>query len=173
LTGADLADGVIVAENDALFSGIIRTLLENADQQVFLAVDGDEAVALARQFEARLVLLDIGMPKLNGLMACEAIRLLPGYAQVPIVMLTGYADERMRLAAMQLGANDFITKPFQPDELMARLAAYLGPPRRTPPTVPTPLDSGGVASAASAAGSGPLPAQRSVPSSGGRTPSAS
>ena len=77
MTGADIADAVIVAENDALYSGIIRTMLENADQQVFLAVDGNEAVALARKFEARLVLLDIGMPKLNGLMACEAIRLLP------------------------------------------------------------------------------------------------
>lgn len=142
MTGADIADAVIVAENDALYSGIIRTMLENADQQVFLAVDGNEAVALARKFEARLVLLDIGMPKLNGLMACEAIRLLPGYAQVPIVMLTGYADERMRLAALQLGANDFITKPFQPDALMARLAPYLGPSHTTPPTVSTPLDGG-------------------------------
>jgi DNA-binding response OmpR family regulator len=134
MTGAAIAGCVIVAENDALFSGIIRALLEKADQRVFLAADGNEAVALARQFEARLVLLDIGMPKLNGLMACEAIRLLPGYAEVPIVMLTGYADERMRLAAMQLGANDFITKPFQPDALMARLAPYLGPSPATPPT---------------------------------------
>jgi DNA-binding response OmpR family regulator len=142
VTGTNAAGCVIVADNDALFSGIIRTLLEKADQKVFLAADGNEAVALACQFEARLVLLDIGMPKLNGLMACEAIRLLPGYAQVPIVMLTGYADERMRLAAMQLGANDFITKPFQPNALMVRLAAYLSPSRTPPPTASTPRDGG-------------------------------
>ncbi len=140
MTLAGVTNGVIVAENDAIFSRIIRATLEHAGQQVFLAADGNEAVSLARQFSARLVLLDIGMPNLNGLMACEEIRLLPGYSEVPIVMLTGYSDDRMRQAAMQLGANDFITKPFQPDALVARLAVYLGPPGMTPPAIQPPPD---------------------------------
>jgi DNA-binding response OmpR family regulator len=125
MTLAGVTDGVIVAENDELFSRVIRAVLEQAGLRVFLASDGDQAVTFARQFKARLVLLDIGMPNLNGLMACEEIRLLPGYAHVPIVMLTGYTDERMHEAAMQLGANDFITKPFAPEALMARLAVHL------------------------------------------------
>jgi DNA-binding response OmpR family regulator len=139
VTPAGAINGVIVAENDALFSRIIRAVLEQAGLRVFLAADGNEAVTFARQFKARLVLLDIGMPNLNGLMACEEMRLLPGYAQVPIVMLTGYTDERMRQAALQLGANDFITKPFPPDALMARLAGYLDLKGSLPPTTSATL----------------------------------
>ena len=120
-----IANGVIVAENDALVRAIIRSVLVGAEQQVFQAADGLEAVDLARQFKARLVLLDIGMPRLNGLEACKAIRALPDYADVPIVMLTGYDDERVRQAAHRTGALDFITKPFRPDVLLARLAKYL------------------------------------------------
>ncbi len=66
-----ITNGVILAENDALMRGIIRTVLLRAEQQVFPVGNGAEAVALAHQFRARLVLLDIAMPKLNGLMACE------------------------------------------------------------------------------------------------------
>jgi DNA-binding response OmpR family regulator len=138
MTPADVTNGVIVAENDMLFGRIIRAVLEQAGLRVFLAADGNEALTFARQFKARLVLLDIGMPNLNGLMACEEMRLLPNYARVPIVMLTGYTDERMRQAALQLGANDFITKPFPPRELMARLAPHLGLPRTAPAHVSSP-----------------------------------
>ncbi len=133
MTHAEIANGVIVGENEALMRGIIRSILLHMEQQVFPAADGLEAVSLARQFTARLVLLDIGMPRLNGLLACQAIRALPGYAKVPIVMLTGYDDERMRAAALQVGANDFITKPFRPDLLLARLAAYLKIPAKALP----------------------------------------
>jgi DNA-binding response OmpR family regulator len=120
-----ITNGVILAENDALMRGIVRAVLLRAEQQVFPVGNGAEAVTLAQQFRARLVLLDIAMPQLNGLLACEAIRALPGYADVPIVMLTGYDDERLRLAAQRVGATDFILKPFQPNALLARLAAYL------------------------------------------------
>jgi DNA-binding response OmpR family regulator len=128
-----IKNGVILAENDALMRGIIRAVLLRAEQQVFPVGNGAEAVALAQQFRARLVLLDIAMPRLNGLLACEAIRALPDYAEVPIVMLTGHDDERFRLAARRVGANDFIVKPFQPNALLARLAAYLDIPQRTRP----------------------------------------
>ena len=133
MTHAEIANGVIVGENETLMRGIIRSILLHMEQQVFPAADGLEAISLARQFTARLVLLDIGMPRLNGLLACEAIRALPGYAKVPIVMLTGYDDERMRAAALRLGANDFITKPFRPDMLLARLSVYLAMPGKTQP----------------------------------------
>jgi DNA-binding response OmpR family regulator len=128
-----IANGVILAENDALMRGVVRSLLVRAEQQVFPVGNGVEAVLLARQFRARLVLLDIAMPRLNGLLACEAIRALPGYAQVPIVMLTGHDDDRLREAARRFGANDFIVKPFQPNVLLARLAVYLDLPARTLP----------------------------------------
>jgi CheY-like chemotaxis protein len=123
-----VAKGVIVAENDGLMRGVIRSVLLRAEQLVFPAADGLEAVSLAQQFRARLVILDIAMPRLNGILACEAIRALPGYAAVPIVILTGYDDTPMRLAAKRVGANDFITKPFRADQLLVRLAAYLDLP---------------------------------------------
>jgi len=123
-----ITNGVILAENDALMRGVIRAVLLRAGQQVFPVNNGAEAVTLAHQFRARLVLLDIAMPRLNGLLACEAIRALPDYSAVPIVMLTGHDDQRLRLAALRLGANDFIVKPFQPNVLLARLAVYLDIP---------------------------------------------
>jgi DNA-binding response OmpR family regulator len=128
-----IINGIILAENDALMRGIIRAVLLRAEQQVFPVGNGAEAVALAQQFRARLVLLDIAMPRLNGLLACEAIRALPDYAEVPIVMLTGHDDERFRVAARRVGATDFLVKPFQPNALLARLASYLDRPQRAQP----------------------------------------
>lgn len=120
--------GVILADNDLLMRGVIRIILLRAEQQVFAVADGLEAVALAQRFTARLVMLDIAMPRLNGLLACRAIRELPGYANVPIVMLTGYSDEPTRLEARRLGATDFITKPFRANVLLAQLATHIDVP---------------------------------------------
>lgn len=120
-----ISNGVILAEDDALVRAIVRSVLVSANQQVFPAVDGLEALHLARQFKARLVLLDIAMPRCNGLQACEAIRALPHYANVPIVMLTGHDEGPVRQAALRIGASDFITKPFRPDVLLTRLASFL------------------------------------------------
>jgi DNA-binding response OmpR family regulator len=120
--------GLIFGENDPLMRGIVRSVLLQTGHNVFLAADGMEAISLARRLQARLVLLDIGMPRLNGMLACQAIRKLPGYTDVPIVMLTGYDDTRMRQAARLVGADDFITKPFRPDQLLARLMVHLDTP---------------------------------------------
>jgi len=133
MTAGGIANGVILGENDAVIRSIVGTLLRQAGQQVFLAADGSEAVLLARQFKARLVLLDIAMPRLNGLLACKAIRALPGYAEVPVVMLTGYGLEPVREAAQRVGASDFITKPFSPADLLARLAVHLDMPEHALP----------------------------------------
>jgi|HubBroStandDraft_1064217.scaffolds.fasta_scaffold50877_2 CheY-like chemotaxis protein len=141
-TAVAVAGGVILADNDGLMRSVIRSVLVRAEQLVFPVASGLEAVTLARQFRARLVMLDIAMPGLNGILACEAIRALPGYAAVPIVMLTGYDDAPMRLAAKRVGANDFITKPFRPDELLARLAPYLDLPAHLMPATATAEDAG-------------------------------
>ncbi|HTZ70989.1 MAG TPA: response regulator [Acetobacteraceae bacterium] len=132
-----IANGVILAENDAILRGVMRAVLSRAEQLVFPASDGIEAVMLARRFTARLVLLDISMPRLNGLLACEAIRLLPGYGRVPIVLLSGSADEALRLAARRIGAKDVISKPFLPGALLSRLAPYLSLPSRGSPVPAT------------------------------------
>jgi CheY-like chemotaxis protein len=104
MTMPGIANGVIAAENDLQMRGLPRSVLTHAGQQEFPAADGQEAVALARQFKARLVLLDVAMPRVNGLQACAMIRRLPGYADVPIVILTGYDEDQFRAAAVRFGA---------------------------------------------------------------------
>jgi len=128
MTAPAAAGGIILAENDPLMRGLLRSILVRTDRRVFPARDGLEAVMLAQQFPAGLVLLDVSMPRLNGLLACEAIRALPGYASVPIVMLTGHDDERLRKAARRLGATAYLTKPFRPPALLAEVAGWLGMP---------------------------------------------
>jgi CheY-like chemotaxis protein len=122
------ANAVILAENDTVMRDIIVSILHRAGQLVFPVADGLEAIILARQFKARLVLLDIAMPRLDGLLAGEAIRALEGYSDVPVVMLTGHNDTRLRQAAERFGAADFITKPIRPEGLLSRLANYLDIP---------------------------------------------
>jgi two-component system alkaline phosphatase synthesis response regulator PhoP len=123
-----LANGVILAENDSQMRELIRYLLSHVGQHVYLAGDGAEAVKLARQFRPRLVLLDRAMPRLIGIQACAAIHSLPGYVDVPIIMLTSHDNERFRTAAKEVGAKDFITKPFRPGLLLKQLSGYLDIP---------------------------------------------
>jgi two-component system, chemotaxis family, chemotaxis protein CheY len=132
MTHGGVANGVILGDDDLLVRGIISSILRHAGQQVFPACDGVEAVNLAQQFQARLVPLDINMPRLNGLLAFKAIRAIPAYGNVPIVMLTAYTDIRMRLAAEALGANGYITKPFRPDDLLLLLATCLDGSKQVP-----------------------------------------
>lgn len=136
MTQTVIPNGVILAENDSLMRNVIRSTLVRAGQRVFPAGDGVEAVMLAKQFKARLVLLDIAMPRLDGLRACEAMRGLPDYADVPIVMISGYADRNLPMTARKLGANELIRKPFAPSVLLARLSAYLDIPTELVPALP-------------------------------------
>jgi CheY-like chemotaxis protein len=117
--------GVIVADDDSIVRGILRARLEAMRQEVFLANDGLEAVELASRMRVALVILDIDMPKLNGNLACERIRKLPGYERTPIVMLTIEDTEDVQLAALRSGATMFLAKPFAPARLMLTLSRYL------------------------------------------------
>lgn len=133
-------NSVILGEDEMLMRGLVRSVLQQADQTVFPAADGEEVLTLARQFRARLVILDVAMPRLNGLMALRRLRDLPGYTVVPAVVLTGYTDPRIRFAAEQLGVREYITKPFRPDALLLRLARYLDIPSRTLAALPRDAD---------------------------------
>lgn len=117
--------GVIVADDDPLIRSILKSKLEAIDQEVFLANNGLEAVALASKVEASLVILDIKMPKLDGVQACDQIRKLPGYAQTPIVMLTFEDTARAQTLASRAGATMFLVKPFGSAALMLALSRYL------------------------------------------------
>ena len=117
--------GVIVADDDPLIRSILREKLGALGQEVFLANNGLEAVAIAYQMRALLVILDIGMPRLDGIQACVQIRELPGYASTPIVMLTFDDTARAQSEASRAGATMFLAKPFGSATLMLALSRFL------------------------------------------------
>jgi CheY-like chemotaxis protein len=134
-----VANGIIAADNDHLLRGVLRSLLTRPGFSVFLAADGVEALQFAQRMLARLVLLDLNMPKMNGLCACEFIRQLPGYRHVPIVILTAYDSEDTRMAARLVGATDFVAKPFKPSDLLRVVTPLLAAGSRIGPSFQVPL----------------------------------
>jgi len=110
---------VIVADNDSMMRGLLRTVLEQPRRTLLLCADGLEAVELAHQILATAVLLDLRMPKMDGIEACLQIRELPRYATVPIVILTVFNGGALRRQALKAGATSFLAKPFSRAELLA------------------------------------------------------
>jgi CheY-like chemotaxis protein len=119
-------NSVIVAEDHGSWRGILRSILMECGFQVLLAGDGLEAVAMASSTPARLVLLDVKMPHMDGLQACVRIRDLPGYSHIPIVMLSGYGNDRIRAAAEQAGASLFLAKPISNLDLKQGILPLVG-----------------------------------------------
>lgn len=117
--------GVIVADDDGMIRDILRTRLEALDLNVFLASDGLEAVELASRIQAALIILDLKMPRLNGLLTCQRIRHLPGNTKTPIVILTALPGKDAAAAAAQVGATAYFAKPFRPALLLQELSRFL------------------------------------------------
>ena len=117
---------VIVADNDYIVRGILRSILEGEGFSVLQVIDGLEAIDFAKRMRAGLVILDYRMPKLDGIGACSEIRRLPGYADVPIVMLTAFDNDGTRDAAQQAGVTLVFAKPFKPVDLLRAIAKLLG-----------------------------------------------
>jgi DNA-binding response OmpR family regulator len=113
---------VLVVEDDRRISDLVRIYLENEMHEVIQAFDGREGVRLAGIEDPDLVILDLMLPGLHGRDACTAIR---QRSSVPILMLTALDDERDVIEGLDVGADDYITKPFQPSVLMARVRAAL------------------------------------------------
>lgn len=124
-SGADL-NSIIVADDQSAWRDLLRSLLSREGFQVLLVRDGQEAVELACSMLAKLVLLDVRMPHLDGLEACASIRALPSYAAIPIVILSGYDNERIRETASRAGATRFLTKPISSLELKQAIFPLLG-----------------------------------------------
>ena len=116
---------VLVVDDEPKIVQLARDYLERAGFTVASASDGREALAVFRSQTPELVVLDLGLPVVDGLDVARAIR---KSSNIPIVMLTARGDESDRIAGLELGADDYITKPFSPKELVARVRAVL---RRT------------------------------------------
>ena len=103
----------------------MRYNLERAGYKVVEAHDGEAALALARSEQPALVILDLMLPEADGMEICRILRGRPETAALPIVMLTAKAAEVDRVLGLELGADDYVTKPFSPRELVARVRAVL------------------------------------------------
>jgi DNA-binding NarL/FixJ family response regulator len=114
---------VLVADDDDAFVATVRTLLENAGYDTVAACSGDDALSLAREERPAVVLLDIDLPGLNGYEVCQRLRTEFGRG-VAIAFLSGTRTESLDVSSgLLLGADDYIVKPFDPDELLARVSA--------------------------------------------------
>jgi two-component system alkaline phosphatase synthesis response regulator PhoP len=116
---------ILVVDDESRIAEICRDYLERAGFKVAIASNGADALTLARTKQPDLVVLDLGLPKMDGLDVTRALR---KRSNVPIIMLTARVEESDKLIGLELGADDYLTKPFSPKELVARVRAVF---RRT------------------------------------------
>ena len=125
---------ILVAEDDRDIADLIAHYFSRAGWRAHIAVSGDEALASARRSPADLVILDVMLPGLSGLEVCRALRADKTTASIPIIMLTARAEESDRIIGLEIGADDYISKPFSPNELVARVRALMRRSKRSEPT---------------------------------------
>ena len=114
---------LLLVEDDESIGRLVKSYLEQQDGwRVLWLKSGEEAVAELRRHPVRLVVLDIGLPGIDGFEVCRQMR---AQSKVPIVMLTARDEEPDRVAGLELGADDYVSKPFSPRELAARIKAIL------------------------------------------------
>jgi DNA-binding response OmpR family regulator len=122
---------ILVVEDEPQIAGLVRDYLEHAGFTVLVATDGPGALALARARRPDALVLDLGLPRMDGL---DVIRTIRRGSRVPILVLSARGDEADRVAGLELGADDYVTKPFSPRELVARVRAVLRRAEATPLT---------------------------------------
>jgi two-component system phosphate regulon response regulator PhoB len=125
---------ILVVEDEAPLVTLLRYNLEGAGFEVSDAPDGEEALISIAERKPDLILLDWMLPLVSGLEVCRQIRRKPETRDIPIIMLTARGEEEDRIRGLDNGADDYITKPFSPSELLARVRAIL---RRTRPALST------------------------------------
>jgi len=113
---------ILVVDDEPKILKLARDYLERDGYRVVSAADGATAMATARHERPDLIVLDLNLPEMDGLDVCRALR---RESDIPIIMLTARVDETDRLIGLELGADDYITKPFSPRELVARVRAVL------------------------------------------------
>ncbi len=128
---------ILIVEDEAMVADVVSRYLKRDGFAVETASDGEAALDLARAWTPDLVLLDLMLPKIDGLEVCRRLR---AESNVPIIVVTAKGDEPDRIVGLELGADDYVSKPFSPRELVARVRAVL---RRTR-QAPAPISDGTV-----------------------------
>ena len=123
---------ILVVDDEKKMVDLVRAYLERDGYQVVEAADGRQALDVFHRTSPDLIILDLMLPEIDGLEVCREIRRA---SDVPIIMLTARDDDADKLVGLELGADDYVTKPFSPRELVARVRVIL---RRTRPAAPAP-----------------------------------
>jgi two-component system, OmpR family, alkaline phosphatase synthesis response regulator PhoP len=116
---------ILVVEDDHDIAELIAHYLEKAGHSVEHLASGSAVIPKLRARATDLVILDLMLPGMDGLVVCQAMRANAATAGIPVIMLTARGEEGDRIAGLELGADDYVTKPFSPKELVARVAARL------------------------------------------------
>ena len=117
-----MSASILIAEDDGDIRGLLRLYLESEGYRVLEAEDGAQALALAREETPDMAILDVMMPRLNGY---ELTRALRKFSDIPILILSAKSQDNDKILGLNLGADDYIAKPFNPVEIMARVKAQL------------------------------------------------
>jgi two-component system, OmpR family, phosphate regulon response regulator PhoB len=120
---------ILIVEDDADILHLLTYNLQSAGFQVASAMDGYAALAMVKQVQPQLVLLDLMIPGIDGLEVCKELKRNPQTRDIPVIMLTAKGEEIDRIVGLELGVDDYVVKPFSPRELILRIRAVL---RRVP-----------------------------------------
>ena len=134
---------VLVVDDEANLVNLVKGYLEREGFAVTVAGDGASALRLAREVQPDLVVLDVMLPEVDGIEVCRQLR---QWSDAYVIMLTARSEEIDKIVGLSVGADDYLTKPFSPRELVARVRAMLRRPRGAAPSeaVPPPLRFGGL-----------------------------
>lgn len=135
---------VLIADDDAVVRDVVRRYLERDGLEVRMAGDGSEALRVLGTERIDVAVLDVMMPGPNGLSLCRTLRQGGDYT-VPVILLTALSEEDDRIAGLEAGADDYLTKPFSPRELALRVRSVLRRAPSTPSTVPLEINVGQLA----------------------------
>jgi len=124
---------ILIAEDDRDIADLIAHYVQKAGWTARVVGAGDDALAYARQQPVDLVILDVMLPGMSGLEVCRALRTGTTTAAIPIIMVTARAEETDRILGLDIGADDYISKPFSPNELVARVRALMRRSKRSEP----------------------------------------
>ncbi len=117
---------ILIADDEEDVLALVRITLTNGEREVFTAADGEEALAIARAEHPDLVILDLLMPKMDGIESCREIKADPATAGIPVIMLTAMGRETDHARAQQAGARGYLVKPFSPSQLIETVNQALG-----------------------------------------------
>ncbi len=137
----NLSKKILVIDDEQKIVDVVKSYLEHSGYEVYTAINGNQAMAVFERIDPALIILDLMLPDISGEDICKNIRKKSG---VPIIMLTAKVDEEYILKGLEIGADDYILKPFSPRQLVARVAAVLRRASETPAAAASVIELGDI-----------------------------